>query len=186
MLLDDCWLTTERLALRRMHDRDLDWLASLYADPDVTRYLGGMKTRDQVQEMMRARILDYYETYPGLGIWMTVERASGQPVGFHLLNHIQGETILQVGYGLVTSAWGKGYATEMASALLEYAFTALALERIAGICSQENQASLRVLAKIGLERRGERFFPHQAYAASGPLAWFERERDAWLAERRST
>jgi ribosomal-protein-alanine N-acetyltransferase len=45
-------------------------------------------------------------------------------------------------------------------------------------------ASQRVLEKIGLERRGERSFAHPAYAASSPLAWFEREREAWLTERR--
>lgn len=180
---DDWWLTTERLALRRMTEYDLDWLTTMHADADVTRHLGGIKTRAQVEEMMRMRILDYYDAHPGLGVWMTVERATREPVGFHLINNIQGETILQVGYGLVKSAWGKGYATEMAAALLRYGFGDLGLERIAGIASLDNIASLRVLEKIGLERRGERAFPHPAYAASGPLAWFERERDAWLAER---
>ena len=52
-----------------------------------------------------------------------------------------------------------------------------------GMASLPNVASQRVLEKIGLERRGERSFPHPAYAAGGPLAWFEREADAWLAER---
>ena len=42
-------------------------------------------------------------------------------------------------------------------------------------------ASQRVLEKIGLERRGERAFPHPAYVAEGPMAWFEREKEAWLA-----
>jgi hypothetical protein len=46
----------------------------------------------------------------------------------------------------------------------------------------DNVASQNVLRKIGLERRGERAFPHPAYAAEGPLAWFEREADAWLAD----
>lgn len=176
------FLTTERLALRRMTEHDLDWLAALHSDPDVTRHLGGIKTRAQVEEQMRARILDYYDAYPGLGVWMTVERATGQQVGFHLINNIQGETILQVGYGLVKSAWGKGYATEMAFALLRYGFADLRLDRIAGIADLDNFASLRVLEKIGLERRGERAFPHPAYAAFGPMGWFEREREAWLAE----
>ncbi|MBK9239987.1 MAG: GNAT family N-acetyltransferase [Acidobacteria bacterium] len=183
MLPDDCWLVTERLALRRMTHDDLDWLATLYSDEEVTRYLGGLKTRDQVEDMLRTRVIEYYDTHPGLGMWMTVERASGQGVGFHLINNIQGETIIQIGYGLAKSAWGRGYATEMASALMRYAFEDLKLPRIAGMASLPNVASQRVLEKIGLERRGERSFPHPAYAAGGPLAWFEREADAWLAER---
>lgn len=180
---DRWWLTTERLALRRMTEGDLDWLAALHADAEVTRYLGGIKTRAQVAEQMRTRILDYYDARPGLGVWMTIERATEHQVGFHLINNIQGETILQVGYGLVKPAWGKGYATEMASALLRYGFAELGLDRIAGIADLDNLASIRVLGKIGLERGSDRAFPHPAYAAMGPMAWFERERDAWLAER---
>jgi hypothetical protein len=41
-----------------------------------------------------------------------------------------------------------------------------------------------VLQKIGLHRRGERSFPHPAYASQGPLAWFERDAQDWLTERR--
>jgi ribosomal-protein-alanine N-acetyltransferase len=184
MASDHWWLTTERLALRRMTDADLDWLAALYRDEEVTRHLGGLKTRDQVADMMRVRILDYYDANPGMGVWMTLERATGDQVGFHLLNNIQGETIIQVGYGLLQPAWGKGYATEMAEAVLRYAFADLKLPHVAGIASLPNVASQKVLAKIGLERRGERAFPHPAYAASGPMAWFERTRDEWLTERK--
>ncbi len=160
---------------------DLDWFAGLYGDADVTRYLGGLKTRGQVEEMFRTRIIDYYAANPGMGIWQTVERASGDPVGFHLINHIHGETIIQVGYGLATGAWGKGYATEMALAVLRYGFTDLGLGTIVGMTDLRNAASLRVLEKIGLERRGERAFSHPAYAAAGPLAWFVGDRDQWLA-----
>lgn len=182
---DGCWLETERLALRRFTPDDLDWLVALYADEDVTRYLGGTKTRAQVEELLATRILGYYEAHPGLGLWMTIERATGQSVGFHLLNHIQGESIIQVGYGLVTSAWGRGFATEMACPLLRYGFIDLKLARIAGMANLQNVASQRVLEKIGLQRHGERAFPHPAYAMQGPMAWFERDRSGWIAELRA-
>lgn len=174
---------TERLALRRFAPDDLDWLADLYADADFARYLGGTKTRAQVEEMFATRILAYYDAHPGLGIWVTLARESGAPIGFHLLNHIQGEPIIQVGYGLAKAAWGRGLATEMALALLRYGFVDLRIDRIAGITSLGNAASQRVLEKIGLHRRGERVFPHTAYAAEGPLAYFERDADAWIAEQ---
>jgi RimJ/RimL family protein N-acetyltransferase len=185
MPADPFWLTTERLALRRFTAADLDWLLALYGDPDVTRFLGGTKDRAAIQELLNVRILDYYREYPGLGIWMTVERASGEPVGFHLLNHIQGESIVQVGFALQKRAWGRGIGTEMASAVLRYGFVDLSLPRIVGIASLGNRASQRVLEKIGLRRRGERVFSHPAYASEGPMAWFERDADGWLAERPS-
>jgi [ribosomal protein S5]-alanine N-acetyltransferase len=180
---DPCWLTTDRLGLRRFTAADLDWLAALYGDAEVTRHLGGVKNRAQAQEFLETRILRYYDGHPGLGIWMTVEQATGTQVGFHLLNHIRGESIIQVGYALAKPSWGKGYATEMAEAVVGYGFRELRLPRIAGMTSLRNQGSLRVLEKIGLERRGERAFPHPDYAAEGPMAWFEREAPDWLAER---
>jgi [ribosomal protein S5]-alanine N-acetyltransferase len=146
----------------------------------VARYLGGVKSRAQAAEMLNTRILDYYDEHPGLGVWMTIERATGEPVGFHLLNHIRGETIIQIGYAVAKRAWGRGYATEMAAALLRYAFVDLKLPSVAGMTSLENHPSQRVLLKIGLERRGERAFAHPDYASQGPMAWFERDADAWL------
>lgn len=177
------WLTTKRLGLRRFTEADFDWFAALYSDPDVTRHLGGVKSRSDARAFFDARILRYYEEHPGFGMWLTIQLADAQPVGFHLLNHIRGESIVQVGFTIAKPAWGVGYATEMAEALLRYGFVDLALPRIAGMANRENLASQRVLEKIGLERRGERAFSHPDYASSGPMAWFEREADAWRAER---
>ena len=116
---------------------------------------------------------------------MTVERATRTRLGCHLLNHIRGESIVQVGFTLAKSAWGKGFGTEMASAVLRYGFVDLKVPCIAGMASLQNHASQRVLLKIGLERRGERAFPHPDYAAEGPMAWFERDGAHWQAERGS-
>ena len=177
------WLTTERLALRHFTSADLDWLAELYSDGEVTQYLGGVKSRSEAREFLDTRILQYYDQHPGLGMWMTVERATGMCVGFHLLNHIRGESIIQIGFTLAKPAWGAGFATEMAAAVLRYGFVELELPRIAGMADLQNHASQRVLLKIGLERRGERAFPHPDYAAEGAMAWFERDAADWLAER---
>jgi RimJ/RimL family protein N-acetyltransferase len=100
--------------------------------------------------------------------------------GFQDLNHIQGEIDIQVGYALFTEFWGRGYATEMAVALLRYGYATLSLPQIVAITNLQNTASQRVLLKAGLERRGERAFAHPAYADQGPMAWFESEREAWM------
>jgi ribosomal-protein-alanine N-acetyltransferase len=181
----DSWLTTERLALRRFAPADLKWLAELYSDRDVTRYLGGVKDRAKAEELLNTRILQYYDEHPGLGVWMTVERATGMRLGFHLLNHSRGESIIQIGFTLAKSAWGKGFGTEMASAVLRYGFVELKLPRIAGMTSLQNHASQHVLLKIGLERRGQSAFPHPDYASEGAMAWFERDAADWQAERGS-
>jgi ribosomal-protein-alanine N-acetyltransferase len=175
-------LVTDRLSLRRFTRFDLDLLDRLATDPRVMEFLGGVKDRATTEAMLRVRVLEYYDRHPGLGIWATVERASGRCVGFHVLNHIQGETDIQVGYALFPDAWGKGYATEMTVGLLRYGFGALQLPVIVAITNLANTASQHVLLKAGLRRNGERLFAHPAYADQGPMAWFEADRDAWLAQ----
>jgi RimJ/RimL family protein N-acetyltransferase len=176
------WLETDRLALRHFTPADLAWLTDLYSDADVARYVGGVRTPAQAAEILNTRILRYYDEHPGLGIWLTAEKATGMPIGFHLLNHIKGESIIQVGFILAKRAWGRGFATEMGQAVLRYGFVDLGLPHIAGIASLQNMASQRVLHKIGLERRGERTFAHPDYAAHGPMAFFERDAEEWRAD----
>lgn len=182
--MSNCWLTTERLGLRRFTAEDRDWVCGLYDDEEVTRYLGGRLPPEGVDALLQERVFDYYDTHPGLGMWVTVERETGTPLGFHLLNNIRGETIIQVGFTLGRPAWGKGYATEMACALLRYGFIDLGLPRIHAMASLGNLASQRVLTRIGLRRNGERAFPHPAYAREGPMAWFEGDREDFIASDR--
>lgn len=181
-MTDAAGLTTARLTLRRFTAADLDWLHGINGNAVVKRHMGGPATRAQTEALLRDRALDYYDRHPGLGMWVTLERASGAAIGFHLLNNIQGETDLQVGYVLAPPYWGKGYATEMCVALLRYGFTALALPTITAITDLSNVDSQRVLLKAGLRRNGERALAHPSYAKAGPLAWFERAGPDWLAE----
>ena len=182
MLGPDDFLESDRLRLRRFTPDDLDLYARLSANPHVMRYAGGVKTRAQSEEAFRTRVLGYYDEFPGLGVWATITKNGGECIGVHLLNNIQGETHIQVGYLLFPEYWRRGYATEMCLTLLRYGFAQRELPVICAITDLANVESQRVLLKAGLIRNGERSFPHPAYAEAGPLAWFERERESWLAE----
>ncbi|MBL8135713.1 MAG: GNAT family N-acetyltransferase [Acidobacteria bacterium] len=172
-------LDSARLTVRRFTSDDLDLVARLLADPVVTQHLGGPKDRAGAEQTLRTRALDYYDRHPGLGMWATIERASGRVVGFHVLNHIHGEPDIQVGYALFQDAWGLGYATEMSVRLLRYGFEELGLPVICAITNLDNAASQRVLLKAGLTRKGERTFVHPALAGEGSMAWFEAHRTTW-------
>ncbi|MBK7830632.1 GNAT family N-acetyltransferase [Nannocystis sp.] len=172
---------TARLALRRFTLADLPFLQRLHADEQVMRYCGGTIDPATSEAILHERILDYYESNPGLGIWATTLRATGACVGMHLLNHMHGESLIQVGYILAAEAWGRGYASEMAAAVLRHGFATLGLPRIVAITDPGNLASQRVLLKSGLQHHGERSFAHPRYA-SGPFSWFYRDADDWLAE----
>ena len=178
-------LTSERLQLRRFTLDDLPLLTELNADPEVMRHLGGVNSPQQTRDMLEERILAYYLANPGLGVWATLLRDSGECIGFHLLNHIRGESLIQVGYRLFPRYWGRGYATEMSVTLLRYGYTQLELPSIVAIADLSNLASQQVLLKAGLHRHGERSFPHPAYASFGPLAFFERSAQDWLTEHKA-
>lgn len=175
-------LCTARLQLRRFTLDDEALLYRLNSDATVMRYLDGPMSTETNRKQLQERILSYYDEHPGLGAWATVERGSGRCVGLHLLNHIRGESLIQVGYRLFEPDWGQGYATEMSVALLRYGFTDLGLPSIMAITHANNLASQRVLLKCGLHRQGERAFAHPFYAAYGAMPYFERSAADWLAE----
>ncbi len=175
-------LATARLQLRRFTPDDEALLYRLNSSANVMRHLGGPISPEQNRAMLEGRILSYYDAHPGLGVWASCERESGRCIGFHLLNHVQGETLIQVGYRLFEADWGQGYATEMSIALLRYGYTVLGLPMIMANADQPNLASQQVLLKCGLHRKGTRAFAHPTYAPFGELAYFERNAADWLAE----
>lgn len=174
-------LGTERLLLRRFTPADVDLLHGLQGDARVMRYINEPKTRAETESLLCESIIPYYDEHPGLGVWATLERASGACIGLHLLNHIRGETHIQVGYLLFPEYWGFGYATEMCRRIVRYGFEVLELARITGITHLEHVASQQVLLKSGLRRNGERAFQDPAYRGLS-LAWFERDAPSWLTE----
>jgi ribosomal-protein-alanine N-acetyltransferase len=181
VLRPDDTLITDRLEVRRYRPDDLELLLRLHRDERVMRYAGGTLERAASEKMFTERILAYYDERPGLGCWATFERATGECVGMHLLNNIRGDELIQVGYLLYPEYWGRGYATEMAVRILRYGFEELRLPQIYAITDLPNVDSQKVLLKAGLRRNGERFFAHYG---TEPLAFFERDAEGWLAERR--
>ena len=152
---DHILLETERLILRRMSMKDLDKMARLNSDRDVMRYIGdgAVWTRAQSEARIR-RILKVYEIFPGLGLWVGEEKVSRKFIGAYALIYIPKTTEVEVGYRLQKSAWGRGFATEGARALVRYGMFELGLERVVGLTHPDNDASKHVLMKSGLQARG--------------------------------
>ncbi len=148
-------LKTERLALRRITLADLDNMAAMNADPKVMRYVGDGKPRTREQSLMGIRrALRIYDLYPGLGVFAAEEKRTRAFVGVFHLVYVVKTVEVEIGYRLPRSAWGQGYATEGAAALLHYGFEAVGLNRIIGLAYPANKPSQRVLEKIGLEYQG--------------------------------
>ena len=150
-------LETNRLLVRDFTLDDADDAFAMYGDPDVSRWLGGGQTHDTVEQTreMLQRITRRTRS-DGLGLWAVVEKASGRLVGGALLleGTIDGREQVELGYHFRRDAWGQGYATELAAALLRYGFEQVGLQRIVGVHLPGNTASSNVLRKIGMREQG--------------------------------
>jgi RimJ/RimL family protein N-acetyltransferase len=148
------YLETERLQLRRFTADDADLLVELDADPVVMRFItGGRPTpRAEIETEILPWWLGYYESAPGYGFWAAIEKASSAFIGWFHLRPADDERPdePELGYRLLASAWGKGYATEGSLALIERAFRELGAERVTAGTMAVNSASRRVMEKAGL------------------------------------
>ena len=149
----DVFLQTDRLRLRRFTAADADYLVALDGDPEVMRYLtnGRPTAREVVESEVLPSILRCYERSEA-GRWAAEDLASGEFLGWLSLQPPKdGSTAeLDLGYRLHRSAWGCGYATEGARALIRKAFTDLGTQRVFAQTMAVNTRSRRVMEKAGL------------------------------------
>jgi ribosomal-protein-alanine N-acetyltransferase len=149
------WLETLRLELRAFVPGDFDDMCRLDRDPRVMKYIadGRPASRDAVARRLK-RFIRYPTLYPDLGAWRAARRDTGACIGWFALNYAGKSTDIEVGYRLLPEAWGRGYATEGARALVDHGFDDLDLDRIIGVTHPGNRASQRVLMKAGLKDVG--------------------------------
>jgi RimJ/RimL family protein N-acetyltransferase len=148
------FVETDRLVLRRFTEADVDNLFDLDSDPEVMRFLTGGKptSRDAILNETLPRFLDYYERFAGFGFWAAIEKSTGEFVGWFEFRPREGAgpDEVELGYRLRRSAWGRGYATEGARALIRKGFADLGVRRVVATTYQDNVASQRVMEKAGL------------------------------------
>ncbi len=146
-------LETERLRLRSFQHEDAKQLHALDNDPEVMRYInGGVSTPFNItQEEVLPRFLSYDKAAPEFGYWVAMPKESHRFLGWFSFNlTIKHPRTVSLGYRLHKEAWGKGYATEGARALIHKGFTELAVECFIATTYEDNLASQRVLEKLGM------------------------------------
>ncbi len=147
-------IETERLLLRRLTGGDADSLADLDADPEVMRYLnGGVPTpRAVIEQRVLPCFLRSYAQREGYGVWAAIEKSTGDFLGWFSFQPSDGDAVgdITLGYRLRRSAWGKGYATEGARALIRKGYTELDAQRVSATTYQDNLGSRRVMEKAGM------------------------------------
>jgi len=147
-------LHTGRLLLRPFDDTDADDLFALHTDALVMRYWDGpVWTERRRAERFIATCREM--AVGGTGARLAVDRVSdGSFIGWCTLQRRNPEyRSASLGYCFDDAAWGHGYAAEAARILLEWAFDTLDLNRVRAEVDTRNNASARVLEKLGFVRR---------------------------------
>jgi RimJ/RimL family protein N-acetyltransferase len=143
-------LTTGRLRLRRFLPSDLELFAALNADPEVMLYLGGAAlTRAQSELILLGADRSFAKSAFGkIAVERTADGAFLGMCGLSVESWYPQD--LEVGWRLARRHWGCGYASEAASAWLDYAFSVLQVSRVISISDAPNIKSINVMKKIGL------------------------------------
>ncbi|MEU9385803.1 GNAT family N-acetyltransferase [Streptomyces sp. NPDC048279] len=162
-------LRTDRLLLRPWRDSDLAPWAALNADPEVREHLGDPLTREQSDASV-ARFQAEFDRR-GYGWWAVEVRATGEFIGFAGLDEVDEDvpfTGVEIGWRLARAAWGQGYATEAALAVLAHGFDTLGLGEILAVTTAANLRSQAVMRRIGMTRDPAGDFDDPT-APEGPL-----------------
>ena len=134
--------------------KDADDFFALNSNSDVMRYIRPVKTRKECDAFLQDNI-HFYELHPKFGRWATFERETNKFVGSFAIIPIEEESEnIQIGYALMPSAWGKGYATELVQHGKKYFFDMHNSDTLYAITEQLNVASQKVLLKCGFEQIG--------------------------------
>jgi RimJ/RimL family protein N-acetyltransferase len=145
--------TTPRLVAERLRERHLDDLVALHLDPEVSRYLGGIRSAEATKTYLATNLAHWDRHGFGLWAWRTFDGGFVGRAGIRPLA-VEGVSEIEVAYALTRDAWGRGYAGEMTQALVEHGLEHLKLPSLVGVVMVEHVASRRVLEKAGftLER----------------------------------
>ena len=142
-------IQTARLYLRQFTPDDLDDLYRIYSDPEIMKYLSGVRTREATEIAIHT-MLKHWEEH-NFGLWALVHKIDGKMIGRCGLNFLEKTPEVQLGYTLDKVYWNQGLATEASLASLNYGFQILNLQRIVAIALPENITSQRLMQKVGMK-----------------------------------
>jgi ribosomal-protein-alanine N-acetyltransferase len=162
-------LTTERLILRPVTSAEHAALLGHWTDPDVRRFLfdGAVLSPDEITGVIEDSARSFAAA--GYGLWLVRERDGTDLIGAAGLRPLE-DLGLEVIYSLAPGAWGRGYATEAARAVVEHALGLLGLPEVLAEVDEGNEASVRVIERLGMTRFA--VVPGQL----GPMARYHRTR----------
>jgi len=143
-------LETERLLLRKLTTDDARFIFELLNEPSFIRNIGDRNIRtldDACAYILNGPVKSYEKN--GFGLYLIVLKETNQSIGMCGLIRRENLEDVDIGYALLPKFWSKGYAVEAAQSTKVYAKDVVGLKRIVAIVDPTNEASMRVLEKLG-------------------------------------
>jgi ribosomal-protein-alanine N-acetyltransferase len=149
-------LKTERLVLRQLRLDDVDAVFAMRSDYEVTRLnIGSAYTSVEQARALIESILDNYKWGNELRWGITLKNGDDTVIGMCGYNYWARHDFRgSVGYDLARAYWGQGIMTEAVRAVIKFGFERMGLNRIEADASVENEASIRILERLGFQREG--------------------------------
>ena len=152
------FLRTERLGFRPWTEADLVLAVGLWGDGEVTKLIGGPFSQEQVQARLSLEISNL-SSY-GVQYWPIFLLSSGEHLGCCGLRPYRlDQGVYEVGVHVRSSHWGHGYASEATREVMEYAFDKLGARGLFAGHNPANEASHRLLGKLGFHHTHDEFYP---------------------------
>ncbi len=161
-LLKNSWLmkipNSARLSYALMNEADADLLFELDQDAEVMRYINGGKitTWQEVQDVFLPRMAKYRNPEKGWGLWKLTTTENNQFIGWVLVRPMDYFSDQpkwhdwELGWRLLRSAWGHGYATEAAKHLMQKLSDTQDIQFFSAIAMPGNSASIKIMQKLGM------------------------------------
>ena len=155
-----------------MDAADLDFVASMLAHPEVSRYYERHFDRADAQIWLERQLARYARH--GHGLWLVEERTTGTPIGQVglAIQEVEGECHPEIGWLLHRPFWGQGYATEAGAAARDVAFSRWQYPYVISLIRPVNAPSRRVADRLGMKAGREVQFhglTHIMYMSARPL-----------------
>lgn len=164
-------LKTKRLILRTWKEQDLDPMLAINQDPLVCEFLPKIGDRAATKALIQ-HFIKHYKKY-GFTAYAVELKSNGEFIGFVGLLVASFEAnftpAIEIAWRLDSQYWGRGYATEAAKSIVNFAFTTLKLEEVVSFTVENNMRSRRVMEKIGMHHNPHDDFDHPKLSNNSPL-----------------
>ncbi len=149
------WPKSKRLLFKQISNPDIPFIMEYLSDPERTRFLPNEKPYPKTLSLLWATNRIKHWAIHNFGTYILIDKSNSEKIGYCGLEYVLDSRFVDIRYGLMQSAWGKGFAIEAAKKCLAHGFNHLNFDTLYGAAVSENHASMAILKKLGMKSNPE-------------------------------